>query len=104
MSVQNRIFSLFSEGCLSLFFGAFFARLQNSEKRLLALSSLSVRPSLRLSVSPSVRVEQRGSSSADFHEILYLRFLSKICWPHYNVTRTLGTLCEDQCTFMVSSR
>ena len=70
----------FSEGCLSLFFDTFFARLQNSEKRLLALSSLSVRPSFDVSVSPSVRVEKLGSRSADFHEIWYLRFLSKICW------------------------
>jgi len=78
----------FSDGCLSLFFDTFFARLQNSKKRLLALSSLSVRPSFRVSASPSVCAEQLGSRSADFHEIWDLRFLSKTCWENSSLITT----------------
>ena len=42
----------------------FYARSQNCEKRLLAPSCLSVRP--------SVRMEQLGSYWMDFHEIWHL--------------------------------
>ena len=46
-----------------------YARSQNWEKRLLALSCLSV----CLSVCVSVRMEQLGSEWTDFHEIWYFR-------------------------------
>jgi hypothetical protein len=36
---------------------------------------MSVRPSVRLSVCLSVRMEQLGSLSTDFHEICYLNIL-----------------------------
>ena len=94
----------FSEECLSLFFDTFFARLQNSEKRLLALSILFVHPSFGVFVSPSVCVEQLNSRSTDFHEILIFEVsfenLLGTFKPHYNVTRTLGTFYEDLCTFI----
>jgi hypothetical protein len=47
----------------------FWARPQNFEKRLLASSCLSVRP--------SVRMEQLGSHWTDFQEILYLSIFRK---------------------------
>jgi len=47
----------------------FGARSQNCERRLLASS--------RLSVCPSVRVEQLRSHWTDFHEILYLSIFRK---------------------------
>jgi hypothetical protein len=50
-------------------YSRFYARLQNCEKRLLASSCLSVRP--------SVRMEQLGSYWTDFHEIWYLSIFRK---------------------------
>ena len=44
---------------------------ENCEKRLLASSCLSVRPSTCLSVCLSVRMEQLGSHWTDFNENLY---------------------------------
>jgi len=57
------------------------ACVQNCDKRLLALSHLSfwlsLRPSVRSSVRPSVHMEQLGSHCADFNEIRYLRIFRK---------------------------
>jgi len=73
---------------------------QNCEKRLLAFSCQSVRP--------SVRMERLGSHWTDFHEILYEYFSKKKLWRtlkfHYNRTRITGTLHEDQYNFLIISR
>jgi len=79
-----------------LFF--FKARSQNIEKQLLASSRM-------LSVCPSVRMEQIGSSRTDFHGIWYLLILRKY------VEKTWVSLKSDKCglhvdgyTFMKISR
>jgi hypothetical protein len=51
----------------------FYARSQNSEKRLLALSCMSVCPS----VSPSTYVNQLVCHCTDFHKIWYLNIFPK---------------------------
>jgi hypothetical protein len=51
----------------------------------------------------SVRMEQLGSHWMYFHEIWYLRIfrnLSRKSKFHQNLTRIMGTLHEDLCTFI----
>jgi len=59
-------------------------------------------------VLPSVRhVEQLGFHGMDFHEILIFEYFSKVCQKtevSLNLTILIGTLCEDLCTFMITSR
>jgi hypothetical protein len=57
-----------------------------------------------MSVRPSVRMEQLGRRSKDFHEILYLSFkktVEKIQVP-LKSPRITGTLHEDQRIFLIS--
>ena len=62
---------------------------------------------LRLSVPPSVHIEQLGSYWTDFHEILYfnifLKSLEKIQVP-LKSDKNNGTLHEDRCAFLITSR
>ena len=72
----------------------FYARSQTFEKRLLALSCLSV------------RMEQLGFRSMNFHEIWYFSISQKSVQKiqvSLLLTRMTGTLHEDVCTFMTSS-
>jgi len=88
---QSAVYHLNKRGCgmRSLFF--FWARSQNFENTLLA--------SLCLSICPSVRMEQLESHWTDFYEILISHYFSKI-----NLTRIMGTLLEDLCTFVTIDR
>ena len=57
-----------------------------------------------MSVRPSVRMEQLGSRSTDFHEIWYLRFFENISRKfklHQNLEKKIGTLYEDQYAFFI---
>jgi hypothetical protein len=56
----------------------FLARSQNFEKRRLALSCPSVRPSIRPPVCLSIRMEQLGCHWAAFNEIWYLSFFKNL--------------------------
>ena len=72
----------------------FYARSQTFEKRLLALSCLSI------------RMEQLGFCSMNFHEIWYFSISQKSVQKiqvSLLLTRMTGTLHEDVCTFMTSS-
>jgi hypothetical protein len=54
----------------------------------------------------SVRMEQIGPHSMDFHEILYLKIFRKSAEKIQvllNVTRVTSTLHEDLCIFMTLS-
>jgi hypothetical protein len=61
-----------------------YACSQICEKRLIEPSCLSVRP--------SVRMEQLDSHWTDFHESLYLNFLSKICRENSSFVK----ICQEQ--------
>jgi len=72
---------------------------ENFEKRLLASSCLSVRP--------SVRIEKFCSHWTDFYEICWGGFFEKLSRKikfHENRTRITGTLHEHQNTFLIISR
>ena len=74
------------------------ARSKNCEKRLLASS--------RLSVCPSVHMEQLGSHWADFHDIWYRNFFSKSVQKiqfSLKSDRITGTIHADLYTFWMKS-
>ena len=67
--------------------------------RLLAFSCASVCPSLRM--------EKLGSHWTDFHEMWYWSSFENLfekSKTHWNLTRTTGTLLEDQCTLLIIVR
>jgi hypothetical protein len=59
----------------------FQARSQNSEKRLLVLSCLSI-------ILPSVHMEEFGSHLTDIHESLILEYVSKIYYESPTLIKT----------------
>ena len=56
----------------------------------------------------SVRMEQLGSQWTDFHEIWYLSIFSKKLSRkfefYWKIARITGTLHEDVCTYLITSR
>jgi hypothetical protein len=72
-----------------------------TKKRLLTSSCPSVRP--------SIRMEQIGSPWTDFRKIwllsgFFFENQSRTFKFHWDMTRITGTLHEDVCTFMTTSR
>ena len=72
---------------------------QNCEELLLDLSCLCV--------CPSICVQQFVSHETDYYEVWYLRILQifvKKIQVSLNSDKNIGTLREDQCTFMIITR
>jgi len=77
----------------------FLAHSQNSEKQLLALSCLCVRPSARMEQLGSHWIDCLNSTLEDFSKsVVKMQLLLK------NLTRITGTLHEDLCTFFIISK